>query len=88
MKSFVGVVVRCLAHCWVLGQQRDVVCFWFPSHDRTACVWCFSGVCPLVWGWVLVGAGRGGVGVWLGLLFENYIVNASIFYKKAISLRK
>ena len=24
----------------------------------------------------------------VGLLFENYIVNASIFYKKAISLRK
>ena len=41
-----------------------------------------------MWGWVLGGCCGGGVGVWLGLLFENYIVNASIFYKKAISLRK
>ena len=35
-----------------------------------------------VWFWSLV------VGCVVGLLFENYIVNASIFYKKAISLRK
>ena len=45
------------------------VCFWFPgAADRTR----FGFLC---WGLVC--------GVWcMGLLFENYIVDASIFYKK------
>lgn len=75
----------CLAHCWVLRQQgrflggcvacegcvvflgAGFVCFWFPG--------CMSCACPAVllfWGVV---------GVWgcgTGLLFENYIVDASI----------
>ena len=69
----------CLAHCWVLRQQGRGsapfgagssvrVCFWFPGcTDYT--VWF-----PL-WGLVCGVCGT-------GLLFENYIVDASIFYKK------
>ncbi|MBP2412068.1 hypothetical protein JOF48_000871 [Arthrobacter stackebrandtii] len=48
-------------------------CAWFPAHDGLA------DLDTLV---LLVGM------CVVGLLFENYIVNASIFYKKAISLRK
>jgi hypothetical protein len=74
----------CLAHCWVLRQQgrgwcvacRGCVscsgfgCFWFPGCMACACV----AVLLFLWG--------GGV-VWVrgcgtGLLFENYIVDASI----------
>jgi hypothetical protein len=72
----------CLAHCWVLRQQgRDVVgglcglravfgvwCFWFPGCMvlvRSGCPFFLVGV---------VGAGVCGT----GLLFENYIVDASI----------
>ena len=55
---------------------------WFPAHNRP-----LGGAGSLfsfgrVWCWCLVGE------CVVGLLFENYIVNASIFYKKAISLRK
>jgi len=70
-----------LAHCWVLRQQDRVlrlfgcggsvlVCFWFPGcTDRMVALSLF------------LGAGVCGV-CGTGLLFENYIVDASIFYKK------
>lgn len=52
----------------VAGSRGGFVCFWFPGcTDRT--------VGPLFWGVVCGVCG-------LGLLFENYIVDASIFYKK------
>jgi hypothetical protein len=44
------------------------VCFWFPGCTDHTCVPLFVGVVCGVCG--------------LGLLFENYIVDASIFYKK------
>lgn len=70
----------CLAHCWVLRQQDLFAamhggifwcffcsCFRRPGHCYQPCPRVFVGV------WVVVG------GVWLmGLLFENYIVDASI----------
>jgi hypothetical protein len=52
------------------GFPSGFVCFWFPGcTDRTV----FA--CPFL--------GRVVCGVCgMGLLFENYIVDASIFYKK------
>ena len=44
------------------------VCFWFPGCIDHALLALFAGVVCGVCG--------------LGLLFENYIVDASIFYKK------
>lgn len=44
------------------------VCFWFPGCADRMVAWSFgAGVCGVCG---------------LGLLFENYIVDASIFYKK------
>ena len=68
MKSFVGGVAGCLAHCWVLEQQRELLGLVFPGH-----------------GWLMAWIRFGGLVVGrcvVGLLFENYIVNASIFIKK------
>lgn len=49
------------------GGGPVFVCFWFPGcTDHTVCPLC-GGVCGVCG---------------LGLLFENYIVDASIFYKK------
>lgn len=51
------------------GLAVGFVCFWFPGcTDRMRWL-------------VLFGAGVCGV-CGMGLLFENYIVDASIFYKK------
>ena len=51
----------------VVGRFPVFVCFWFPGCiDHTVCLF-FGGVCGVCG---------------LGLLFENYIVDASIFYKK------
>ncbi len=72
-----GCVVLCLAHCWVLRQQ---------GHGFA--VFAFWGV-----GGVLVGLFVSGFPAMTvharvcgvcgtGLLFENYIVDASILYKK------
>ena len=82
--GLLGVVVMCLAHCWVLEQQRLVrcalgcvelrrVCFWFPAHGlfRLGCGTHVCVCCSWLVFWCVV-----------GLLFENYIVNASIFIKK------
>jgi hypothetical protein len=44
------------------------LCFWFPGCTDHACFGPFAG-------WVCGVCGT-------GLLFENYIVDASIFYKK------
>ena len=66
----------CLAHCWVLRQQGR------------------EGLVPRLWCWLFLGLFVSGFlaapimhvcvcGVCgLGLLFENYIVDASIFYEK------
>jgi hypothetical protein len=44
------------------------VCFWFPGCTDRTVAWSFgAGVCGVCG---------------TGLLFENYIVDASIFYKK------
>jgi hypothetical protein len=71
----VRVAGWCLAHCWVLRQQgreglffSGFVCFWFPGLDGSCACGPLVGVVCGVWG--------------LGLLFENYIVDASIFEKK------
>ena len=74
-------VVMRLAHCWVLEQQdpcferrRGRVVAGFPHMTAVVTVMrALEGVC----GVVVVVCGS-------GLLFENYIVNASIF-KEAIS---
>jgi hypothetical protein len=69
------------AGCWVvfgtlLGPEATgpggfcfsgFVCFWFPGCIDRACCAPVGGVCGVCG---------------LGLLFENYIVDASIFYKK------
>lgn len=70
-----GCLVWCLAHCWVLRQQGREGLF-FPGLfvsgflaapvTRRALLW---------WGLVCGVCGT-------GLLFENYIVDASILYKK------
>ena len=65
-----------------MGLVGELVCFWFPAHNL-AVRRCWMIVPFLEWLLVLWW-----VGCVVGLLFENYIVNASIFYKKAISLRK
>jgi len=63
------------------GTTTRVVCPGFPHTTEP-----LGGAgLDAPWG-CLVGALVGMCVV--GLLFENYIVNASIFYKKAISLRK
>ena len=78
------VAGQCLAHCWVLRQQDHgagwffpsgeaswwcgFVCFWFPCHDVPRMFDPFEGFVCGVCG--------------VGLLFENYIVDASILYKK------
>ncbi|WP_326962192.1 MULTISPECIES: hypothetical protein, partial [unclassified Arthrobacter] len=74
----------CLAHCWVLRQQDR----W---GDGLFGVVVLPGLVFLV-SWLQRAHGvapfflRGACGVCgLGLLFENYIVDASIFYKEAIS---
>ena|SRR5919107_293411 len=66
----------CLAHCWVLRQQ-----------DRGAGFFCVPGV--FVSGFLAAPITRFAASLALvcgvcgtGLLFENYIVDASIFYKK------
>ena len=63
--------VLCLAHCWVLRQQDRLSWLWLWLRDL--CFW-FPGC---------IDDTRSVCGVCgLGLLFENYIVDASIFYKK------
>ncbi|QSZ47156.1 hypothetical protein AYX22_19955 [Arthrobacter sp. D5-1] len=64
-----GLWGLCLAHCWVLRQQ-DL----FAAMQR-ASFWCFFCSCFRFCRVSLCGV----VVVWLmGLLFENYIVDASI----------
>ena len=69
-----GWLVR-VAHCWVLRQQgrfaamrdRGWLFLVFPVRAGRAPLW------PFLWGWVCGVCG-------VGLLFENYIVDASILY--------
>ena len=64
------VVGWCLAHCWVLRQQDREGLFFpglFVSGFLAAPVACTESVCGVCG---------------TGLLFENYIVDASILYKK------
>ena len=75
-----GLCGLCLAHCWVLRQQD----LFAAMHGGI--FWCFFCSCfryhrslsaapLLLWVW-----GLWCPGVWLmGLLFENYIVDASIW---------
>ena len=55
--------------CGVRGWGCGFVCFWFPGCTDHAW-WLF------LWGRLVCGV------CGTGLLFENYIVDASIFYKK------
>ena len=66
-------MVSCLAHCWVLRQQGGFSAAAFfvvagPVPVGSGCSGC-AGACTV---WVCVLGGT-------GLLFENYIVDASIF---------
>ena len=63
-----GVLRRCFLWGAVVVVVPGLVCFWFPGCTDHA--WLFS-----LWGSVCGVCGT-------GLLFENYIVDASIFYKK------
>ncbi len=74
------VVVVVVAHCWVVDQQtqRFVIQWWI----REDLLWWWGVGCWLHPGTLLklAVAGGGGVG---GLLFVNYIVDASIFERRA-----
>ena len=63
------VMAGCLAHCWVLEQQRKLLVLVSRTQPTGHCV-THIFVCSVVGECVV------------GLLFENYIVNASIFIKK------
>ena len=71
----------CLAHCWVLRQQdRGVRGFWlrvFPGLFVSGFL-----AAPIMHGCFFLRGGRVCGVCGTGLLFENYIVDASIFYKK------
>ncbi len=67
------VLVGSVWHTVGSWNNNESCLSWFPAHNGLA------DMDTLV---LLVGM------CVVGLLFENYIVNASIFYKKAISLRK
>lgn len=65
-----------MAHCWVLRQQgRDVLPLLFVGVGVAGL--CVSGFLAAAIMHVCVCGVCG-----TGLLFENYIVDASIFYKK------
>ena len=76
------LVVLCLAHCWVLRQQDHVVVpfrvpftgFLVGGGGVGLVFQCFLAA-PIMRVCVCGVCG-------MGLLFENYIVDASIFYKK------
>lgn len=53
-----------MAHCWVLRQQ-DLLFLVFPAHAKKPAG---HSLCGVFWWWMGV----------TGLLFENYIVDASI----------
>lgn len=68
-----------MAHCWVLRQQGRGFCPLFCGVGFAGL--CVSGfLAAPIMRVILSGVVCGVCG--LGLLFENYIVDASIFYKK------
>lgn len=73
-----------MAHCWVLRQQGHGVAG-FPFGEAFVVVWVLfvSGfLAALITRFVLPSGGVVCGVCGTGLLFENYIVDASIFYKK------
>ena len=76
------MAVLCLAHCWVLRQQDHGAAAFPVCGVRGWVVGLFvSGfLAAPITRFALLGVVCGVCGT--GLLFENYIVDASIFYKK------
>ena len=73
-----GLVFGTLLGPEATGPVAAVPCLW-GGGVRDLCFW-FPGCTDHAWGSLLRGPVCGVCG--LGLLFENYIVDASIFYKK------